>query len=219
MDIIVGGGKYGCDAVEYLRKNDRSFVLVDPNPSCLAAERYGFKLSSTLRDSGEIFVHGNLPKAVELIEHLKSEYVFPTAPIHVVAEMAKIKFRLHPWDEGINRVLPFLPVAVVLNAGRGNLIVSFNRDNDCFEKCSMPEVCPSTKIRKPCSMYRLMKYSCPDGFILTSHLMSPGMGAIKSSEILEFFEWAERKEDFVVATACDCHGVFSSFTKNSNKAC
>jgi len=213
MDIIVGGGKYGCEAVEYLRKSNKSFILVDPNRNCLATKRYGFKLSSAISETGEFFIQGDLPKAVELIEHLKSEYVFPTAPIHIVAEMAKIKFKLDPWGEAINDILPFLPAAIVLRAGRGNLIVSFNRDNDCFEKCSAPEVCPSTKINKPCSMYRLMKYSCPNGFILTSHLMSPGMGAIQSSEILEFFEWAEQKEKFVVATACDCHGIFSGFTK------
>jgi hypothetical protein len=43
--------------------------------------------------------------------------------------------------------------------------------------------------------------------------MAPGMGALKGSELLEFFNWAETKTEFVVGTACDCHGVFSAFKK------
>jgi hypothetical protein len=43
--------------------------------------------------------------------------------------------------------------------------------------------------------------------------MAPGMGALKGSELLELFNWAKTKEKFIVATACDCHGVFSAFQK------
>ena len=41
------------------------------------------------------------------------------------------------------------------------------------------------------------------------------MGALKGSELLDLFSWAEAKDKFVVATACDCHGVFSAFQKRA----
>jgi hypothetical protein len=213
MDIIIGGGKYGCHAIDFLRKKQRSFIVIDPNPNCPAVERFGIKTSKEINIQGEIFVEGDLSKAIKLVDELKPEYVFPTAPVHIAADMASIKFALVPWPKAINKILPMLPPTVVLVAGKGKLVVSFNRDNECLEECSMPDVCPTSKTRKPCTMTRLMKFASPDAFILVSHSMAPGMGALKGAELLEFFDWAKAQSEFVIGTACDCHGVFSAFRK------
>jgi len=213
MDIIVGGGKYGCIAVEYLRKNRQGFVLVDIDPNCLAVRRFRLNPSAQIDTAGEYFTHGGIAQVLELIERLKPEYVFPTAPIHIAAEVAQSRFKLAPWDEAINYILANLPPSVILRAGRGNLIVSYNRDKECIEKCEAPEVCPSTRKRKPCTMDKLMKFACPEGFILISHQLASGLGALKSNELLEFFDWVEKKEKFVVATACACHGFFTALKK------
>ncbi len=213
MDIIIGGGKYGCHAIEFLREKNGNFVVVDPDATCQAVKRFNLKSSEHVSSKGEHFVQGDLPKALELIDALKPEYVFPTAPVHIAADMAKIKFTLSPWTEAINGILPKLPPTVVLLAGKGKIIVSFNRDNECLEKCPMPEVCPTSKTKKPCTMTKLMQFASPEAFVLISHSMAPGMGALKGSELLEFFSWAKNKEQFIVGTACDCHGVFSAFKK------
>jgi hypothetical protein len=213
MDMIVGGGKYGSAAVEYLRRNKRGFVLVDKNPNCLAVKKYKLKPSGHIGTEGEHFREGGIPKALELAEQLKPEYVFPTAPVHIAAEMAKSKFKLAPWEDVIDLILANLPASVVLNVGRGNLIVSYNRDKECLEKCEAPEVCPSTRKRKPCTMDKLMKFAYPESFVLVSYQLAPGMGALKGSELLEFFAQTEKKDKFVVATACGCHGFFSAFKK------
>lgn len=213
MDIVIGGGKYGCRAIEFLRQKGKSLIVVDTNPDCLAVKK--FKLNSSLNTNveGEQFVQGDLTKVVELIDALKPEYVFPTAPVHVAADMVRIKFSLAPWVEAINNIIPKLPQTVILLAGKGKLIVSFNRDNECLEECAMPEICPASKTRKPCTMTKLMKFASPEAFILISHSMAPGMGALKADELIEFFNWAKNKDQFVVGTACDCHGVFSAFKK------
>jgi hypothetical protein len=213
MDIIVGGGKYGCVAVEYLRKNNRGFVLVDKNPNCLATKRFELKSSAQIGAEGAHFLEGDIPQVLELIERLKPEYVFPTAPIHIAAELAKSKFELTPWNEVIDCILANLPASVVLQAGNGNLIVSYNRDNACLERCNAPEVCPSTRKRKPCTMDKLMKFAYPEGTLLVSYQLAPGMGALKGSELLDFFAQAEKKDKFVVATACGCHGYFTALKK------
>jgi hypothetical protein len=213
MEIIVGGGKYGCHAIEYLRQKKKDFVVVDTDPNCLAVKRFRLKTFENINSEGECFINGGLPKVLGLIDDLKPEYVFPTAPVHIAADMVKIKFDLVPWSEAINTILPKLPEVVVLQAGRGKLVVSFNRDHDCVEKCAMPEVCPSSQIKKPCTMTKLMRFASPEAFILVSYSMAPGMGALKGSELSGLFSWAKTREKFIVATACDCHGVFTAFQK------
>jgi hypothetical protein len=213
MDIIVGGGKYGCIAVEYLRKKKRGFVLVDKDPNCLAVRRFRFKPSAHIDAEGEHFLEGDIAQVLELIEHLKPEYVFPTAPVHIAAELAKSKFELAPWDEVIDCILANLPQCVVLRAGSGNLIVSYNRDKECLERCEAPEICPVTLKRKTCTMDKLMKFAYPEGILLVSYQLAPGMGALKGKELLDLFAQVEKENKFVVATACGCHGYFTALKK------
>jgi hypothetical protein len=213
MNLIVGGGKYGCYAIEYLRQKKKGFLVVDTNPNCLAVKRFSLKIFELHSSNGESFVNGGLPKVLELIDEMNPEYVFPTAPVHIAADLAKLKFNLVPWSEAITDMLPRLPEAVVLHAESEKLVVSFNKGHECIEKCSMPEVCPSSGIKKPCTMTKLMRFASPEAFILISYSMAPGLGALKGSELSELFKWAETKERFIVATACDCHGVFSAFQK------
>lgn len=218
LDVIVGGGKYGCHAIEYLRQKGRGFVVVDTDPNCLAVKRFSLDVSEPVDPREEYFVRGGLPRLLELIDALKPEYVFPTAPVHIAADLVRIRFELAPWNEAVNAILPMLPEAVVLQAGRGRLVVSFNRDHDCLEKCAMPEVCPSSGVRKPCTMTKLIRFASPEAFVLVSYSMAPGMGALKGSELLELFDWAKKRERFVVATACDCHGVLTALQKQTKTA-
>jgi hypothetical protein len=217
MDIIIGGGKYGCKAIEFLRQQDKDFVIVDTDPNCQAVKRFKLKTTKDTPKKGEHFLHGDLSAVIKLIDELNPEYVFPTAPVHIAADMAKIKFELKPWTEPQSNILLKLPQAVVLLSGKGKLILSFNRDHDCIDNCAMPETCPSSGTKKPCTMTKLMKFASPDAFILLSHSMSPGMGALKGTELQEFFNWAKTKNKFVVGTSCDCHGVFSAFKKANTK--
>jgi hypothetical protein len=215
MDVIIGGGKYGCHAIEYLRQQKRAFLVVDTDPKCLAVKKFKLKTFKSPSSESEGFVNGGLPEVLELINKLEPEYIFPTAPVHIAADLAKIKFELVPWSEAIAAILPKLPEAVVLEAGSERLVVSFNKGHNCIEKCSMPKVCPSSGIKKPCTMTKLMRFASPEAFIIVSYSMAPGIGALKGSELFELFKWARAKERFVVATACDCHGVFSAFQKRS----
>jgi hypothetical protein len=213
MDLIIGGGKYGCHAVELLRSKGKDFVVVDVDPECQAVKQFSLKKVADAPSEGEALIVGDLPKALELIETVQPEYVFPTAPVHIAANLAKIKFKLEPWLEAVNCILAKLPQSVVLSAGHGNIVASFNRDSHCIEMCTMPETCPTSHVKKPCTMTRLMEYAAPEACILISHSMAPGMGALKGAELRSFFVWAEKQREFVVGTACDCHGVFTTFRK------
>jgi hypothetical protein len=214
MNIIAGGGKYGCEAVEYHRSRKIGFVLVDKDPECLAVKRYNLKTCKSLNYQTDCFFQGDMSTVLKLLQKYNLTYLFPTAPIHVAAELAKLKFNLRPWTEAINLILSKLPPSIVLKSGRGNLILSYNRDEDCIDKCGTPPICPSTNKSKPCTMDNLMRFAYPQGFFLVSYQMAPGMGALKITELLKFFNSAEEEEKFVVATTCDCHGVFSAFCKD-----
>ena len=216
MNIVVGGGKYGCYAIEYLKEKKEDFVVLDMDPNCLAVQRFKLKTFEHASPEGEYFMIGDLREVLELLTTLKPKNVFPTAPVHVAADLAKIRFKLLPWSEAIENLLPKLPEAVVLQAGKEKLVVSFNKGYECIDKCVMPKTCPTSGTTKPCTMTELMQFACPEAFILVSYSMAPGMGALKGSELLGFFKWANLRDKFVVATACDCHGVFSAFAKSGN---
>jgi hypothetical protein len=62
-------------------------------------------------------------------------------------------------------------------------------------------------------MDKLVRFAYPAGIVLISYLLAPGMGAFKGSELLAFFAQAEKKDQFVVATACSCHGYFTALKK------
>lgn len=52
----------------------------------------------------------------------------------IVADIVYVKFKLKPWKEAINRILPGLPQTVMLNTGKGHLVLSFNRDHECADE-------------------------------------------------------------------------------------
>ncbi len=208
--VVIGGGKYGLEAVEYLMRKSMSFVLFDSNPKCLAASKLGLRVNER---NG--IVVGGIEKVAEIFDALKPDLVFPTAPVHVAAEMIRIKLGYRPEPKAVDCILPSLPQKLIVSAGRGGIVLSYNRDYDCIPKCSAPDICPVTKIKKPCPMYELVRFAIPDGFLLVSHQIEPGLGAIKGEDVRNAIRWAEKREEVIVATACRCHGVISALRRSS----
>lgn len=215
MDIVVGGGKYGLEAVEYLLKHERDFVVVDVDENCLVQQKYGFEVvdASIEAKKGRLFVKGGIEEVLKLIEKLKPEYVFPTAPIHIAAALLSEKYGFEPWNEGVNCILPGLPAKIILSAGRGSVTVSYNRDRECVTRCRAPDVCPVTGVKKPAPMYEMLRFASPDGFVIQSHYLQPGLGALKGEDVLDLLSWASDKREVVVGTACRCHGVVTALRR------
>ena len=219
IDLVFGGGKYGVEAVEYLFSRNRSFVVVDIDSKCLVARNYKLqriplKNVEKLTGGEGYFVEGGVYEALKIIEELNPEHVFPTAPIHLSAALIQEKFKLTPWFEGIDTVLPGLPTKVIVSIGRGSVVVTYNRDYECQPNCSAPDRCPVTGILKPAPMYRMLEFAAPKGFILQSHQLKPGIGALKRNELDLLFKWAYGKKKLIVGTACRCHGVITALKKN-----
>ncbi|AGK61094.1 hypothetical protein Asulf_01093 [Archaeoglobus sulfaticallidus PM70-1] len=205
MDVVYGGGRYGSDAVEYLISEKKQFIVIDENPNCLANTK--FKL-----EQGR-FVQGGIKELMDILERFEVERLFPTAPIHLSAAILMEKLELEVWFEGINRVLSGIPAKIIVSSGKGSVVVSYNRDKLCKRNCESPDICPVTGILKPCPMYRLLSFAIDDGFVVKSHQVKPGLGALNGKEIHEMLEWAEDRDEIVVATACRCHGVVTALKK------
>lgn len=215
MDVIVGGGKYGVEAARFLERRGRSYIILDRNPECAAMKELDLvKVSNVneIKGEGRYFLEGGIDVLPSFLK-LEPEYIFPTAPIHVAAEALRLKFNLKPWNEVLDCIIANLPARVVVSAGRGSVVVSYNRDADCLEKCSAPEICPVTKIKKPCPMHDLVKFAYPGAFVLISRQLEPGLGAIEGKDFAYLMREAEKKEEIVVATACRCHGVITALKR------
>jgi len=200
MDIIVGGGKFGLKAAEYLISRGRDFILLDSNPDCEVSKRLGIKVS----DAGA-------EKLAEIAERVCPEWIFPTASVHVVAEAVKGYFE--PWNEVIDCILSGIPPKLVVSVGKGSIVLSYNRDWACIENCTSPEICPITKIKRPCPMSEIILFAYPEAIVLVSHQIAPGLGAIRGVDFLEAVRKAKEKEKVVLATACECHSVITALRR------
>jgi hypothetical protein len=218
VSLVFGGGKYGIEAVEYLKSKKKPFVVVDVDSSCHVRKKYDLpkvRLSQLEEiDHGEgYFIEGGVYEALKIYEKLKPELVFPTAPIHLSASLVQEKHRYRVWNEGVDFLLSGLPPRVIVSSGRGSVVVTYNRDEECQPYCSAPDVCPVTGIKKPTPMYRLLEFAVRDGFVVRSHQLKPGIGALKGEEIDLLMKWAEGKDRLLVGTACRCHGVVTALKR------
>jgi len=200
MDIIVGGGRFGLKAAEYLISQGRDFILLDSNPNCEVAKKLGIKVY----DAGA-------EKLAEIAERVSPEWIFPTASVHVVAEAVKDYFE--PWNEAIDFILSGVPSRLIVSVRKGGIILSYNRDKTCIENCVSPEICPVTKIKRPCPMSEIIRFAYPEAMVLISHQIAPGLGAIRGFDFLETVRRAKEKEKVVLATACDCHAVITALKR------
>ncbi|MBE8538946.1 hypothetical protein [Geoglobus acetivorans] len=209
MDIVFGGGKYGLEAARHLISEGREFVVIDVDENCPV--RVNFDLPEYRKGTRKSsFVKGGMRELIDIFFDLQPEYVFPTAPIHVAGAFLMEHLGFEVWYEGVDFALAGIPMKVVVSAGRGSVVVSYNRDRDCIPKCRAPDVCPVTGIKKPAPMYELVRFAVPDGFVIESHYLQPGLGAIRGERLREMVEWAESRENALVATACRCHGVITA---------
>ena len=207
MDVVFGGGKFGLRAVKWLIDNKRDFVVIDPNEDCLVQREYHLKEF----DGKGGFLRGDIKELIEIVLEKKPELVFPTAPIHLAAALVKEFHKMKEWNEKVNCILSGLPPKIIVSVGRGSVVVSYNRDATCLENCNAPDICPVTKIKKPAPMHELVRFAVPDGFVIKSEYLEPGLGAIKGDLLRRLLESVDDR--IVVATACRCHGVITSLRR------
>ena len=207
---IIGGGRFGRQAAEVLRRRHASadILIVEKSPQrCRELADQGFR---TVCREGVGFLRSHLKPSGS------GRWIVPSAPVHVAFEWLRATLsendgvEVFPVPDAISSRLPN-----VVRGRRGEIFAS-NADFICPPDC--PEagrVCTATGRRRPRSMYAFIKRLQPAGvkiLVIRSFQLAPGVGALRPRDLFAAqHEVRSHKTPLLLATACKCHAVLSSF--------
>ena len=228
--FVMGGGKFGTNALRYLKTQGSKVLVVDINPNCQAQPEADIQADSldiwyNLKNGQPAFLCGDAYKLLlDLYETSIPDFVVTAIQGNTIANtvqnwFAKKGYKTQPYIQGVPKVLDNLPKSVVFVRENTAFIAAsyMYQDNRCKTNCPAPKnVCAVTGRPKPASMESLLKFAVfgvADLCIMfSSPLLTAGLGAIKGPDLCPLFEKLEAfPKPFILAlgTACDCHGVVS----------
>jgi hypothetical protein len=197
--LILGGGRFGSLAAQ--RLTDRVLALAEVDPQAgLAALGVPVWRQEGVAAALEALAAPNPPA-----------WIVPCMPRHflvhwLMASLAGQQPRLLPVPASLEPNLP-----VLARGQEGQLFLSLT-DTLCPDDCPEPaSLCPKTGQERGQPLFaRLQGLSCPgwQKAVLRSHQLAPGVGGLAVSEMLALRQrMAGHGGDWLVATACRCHGV------------
>jgi len=207
---IIGGGRFGRQAAEVLRRRHASadILIVEKSPQrCRELADQGFR---TVCSEGVGFLRSHLK-----LSNL-GRWIVPSAPVHVAFEWLRAtlsendRIEVFPVPDEITSRLPN-----VVRSRQGEIFAS-NADFICPPDC--PEagrVCTATGRRRPRSMYAFiqrLQLASVKILVIRSFQLAPGVGALRPRDLFAaLHEIQSHKTPLLLATACKCHAVLSSF--------
>jgi hypothetical protein len=208
---IIGGGRFGLQAAEVLQHRHRSaqLLIVEKSPQkCRELAAKGFR---TVCREGIGFLRNRLKSSD------RGLWIVPSAPVHVAFEWIRAKLskneRLEvlPVPDGIAKLLPN-----VIRGRQGEIYTS-NADFICPPDCAEAgRICRATGKRRPRSMYAFIPRipaASVKILVIRSFQLAPGVGALRPEDLFAAFDAIQPAHTpFLLATACKCHAVLSSFS-------
>ncbi len=212
---ILGGGKFGQIALEQLVGTvpcDLPGVEITLVDMCRdGLKKWGDQVT-TVHGEGIEWLAANLKR-----ETGAPDIVIPAIPVHVVFEWLKRK------TEGVLTIVPesisqeiYKKIPNPMRKIASQVYVS-HADFLCPENCSEPaKICTFTKKERAESMFLLLanlKSKHCSSLVVRSHQLFPGVGGIVPADLWNIFDqiMASPGKNFLVATACRCHGVVDGF--------
>jgi hypothetical protein len=205
---IIGAGKFGRRAASVLRHGENNdLIVVDKQKEKLQ----GLGGTAIAQDGVECLV-GKLSRD-------SSDWIVPAVPFHLVYEWTRRKmasnFLLVPAQinsEWQNK----LPNCVL--GGEGQCFVS-NANFLCPDNCPEPKgICTHTGLSRPRIMYRFLAEWGRRHFdttVIRSRQLAPGVGGYPAKEMFFLLDHLHASQSyarqFLLATACSCHGVVNLF--------
>jgi hypothetical protein len=225
--LIVGGGKVGLDALNYCKENNFTAIILDNDPKCLVhSEVDEIHSNSFIKGvneikNGSILFLMELNELPDILRNINFDYIIPAVPIHLMAKVAQIFLEknnrvifsgqnLHVIKERLNK-------SIILNSDqkKGILIASFMpKGQICSSNCEEYLICPITGIEKEKPLYEIFRDITRDfnAIILRSRQLKPNLGGFSGKDIKRFFKFLEIVDnEFIIGTACMCHGVINIF--------
>jgi hypothetical protein len=231
--FIMGGGKFGTNALRFLKDKGAKVLLVDVNPNCKAsseAELFETDLDfiDSLGEGQAAFLIGDaVAFLMALLEVRVPDIVVTAIPGNAIAKVVeswleKRGYKLQPYLEILPKVLENIPESLVslVDYVCGIIVVSYMPSNmRCRENCVPPkDVCPSTGRPKIGSIFKLLKFSVYNltdvSGLLYSSQVTGGLGAIEGKELnslLKRLANSQKSCTYAIGTACDCHGILNLF--------
>ena len=229
--FVMGGGKFGTNALQYLKSQGCKVLVADINPDCTAksevtVQAAGLDVVDSLADGQAAFLLGD---AVEfLLALLKTkvpDLVVTAIPGNAAAKvvagwLSKLGGKLEPYRRVVPRVLENIPKSLVsfVDQDSAVIVVSYMPPHmRCRENCMPPkDFCAVTGRPKLASMDKLLEFGVYNhtdaSAILRSRQLKGGLGAIDGKElysILKRLEKLNKPFTLAIGTACDCHGILN----------
>ena len=230
--FIMGGGKFGTNALKYMQDRSAKVVVADVNPECLASSEVDFvsdKLDvfGSLESGQSALVVGD---AVELLLAVLKRYVLDLVVTAIqgnaVARAVELYvsnkgMKFEPYRDAVSEVLKNIPESLVSFADKeSGVIVGSYMPSDllCRENCVPPRgVCAVTGRPKLATMDRLLVFSVfgltdMSGVLVSKELTGGGLGAIEGKDINALLRKLDKISGpctLAVGTACECHGVLN----------
>jgi S-adenosylhomocysteine hydrolase len=227
--FVMGGGKFGTNALQYLKTKGCKVLVADINPDCKAKPEVdvhttGLDVTDSLADGQAAFIVGDAVELLlALLEIKVPDLVVTAIPGNAVAKVVEGWFlkhgcKLEPYSDAVQKVLKNIPESLVsyVDVDSAVIVVSYMPSNlRCRENCMPPkDFCASTGRPKLASMNKLLRFSVYNitdaSAIFRSRQLKGGLGAIKGNELCSILERLETLREpctLAIGTACDCHGI------------
>lgn len=209
--VVVGAGRFGQRALAVLR---------DRYPRCdiLVIDRKLQPLVS-IRQEGGVGIQGDAVSLLDaILRQSTAPWIVPAVPLHLAFEW--VRWRLS-WTRDVRRIpVPTpLPLPNAMVGPSGDLYSSFATfrcPDDCLEP---PGTCTVTGESRPLPLFQVMALLDVPGYRtlgLRSHQLGPGVGGYRGSSLGALYEALRpQRGNFLLYTACRCHGVLSALRLDS----
>jgi hypothetical protein len=231
LAFVMGGGKFGTRALQYLKAKRCKVLLADINPDCTAKSEVTVQAASldvadSLADGQAAFLVGDAVKLLlALLETKVPDLVVTAIPGNAAAKvvtgwLSKRGCKLEPYRKVIPKVLENIPKSLIsfVDQDSAVIVVSYMPSHmRCRENCVPPkDFCAVTGRPKLASMDKLLEFSVYNhtdaSTILRSRQLKGGLGAIDGKELhslLKRLENLHKPYTLAIGTACDCHGILN----------
>lgn len=213
--MLVGGGHFGRMALE--RIPGRIAIVADKKPDQ--------DLANLVKSAGaELWEMDAVDAVLAAIKDRRNqpEWVIPAAPIHLLAKWiaAELKGKKPVFGSVPEELIPEVKM---VHRGEGGEAYLSLADFMCPEDCPEPmEICTHTGKPRGTPMFRRISDINAVGLrvgVIRSLQLAPGVGGMPVHEMLQLKQEVRRTGgEWLLATACRCHGVVSYVDFNGGGA-
>jgi hypothetical protein len=229
--FVMGGGKFGTNALSYLKAKGAKVLVVDLNPNCIASSQVdtyadGISAYDSLEVGQSAFIKGDAVNVLaEMLDSRAPDLIVTAIPGNTIAKvievwLSKCGIKLEPYPKAVPTILTNIPKSLVSAVDRESslIVVSYMPSNMiCKENCLPPRnVCALTGRPKFAPIDRLLEFAVYNNVdiscILMSRQLKGGLGAIEGKDVLSMLNHLKDlmvPYTLAIGTTCNCHGILN----------